>query len=601
MKKIDNFTNRYSLQKTLRFSLIPIGETEENFNAKRLLETDKKLAQDYKKVKKYIDRYYRKHIENVLSKHKLEEIKEYSELYYKVGKSKEDIKLVQDLEKRMRKSISESLKTTKDAGKVSDKKLINEILPEYLESDEELETVKSFNSFSTYFNGFNVNRKLLYSDEKKHNTIAYRCIHDNLPRFLDNAKNFKKIAEIIPKTVDKLNDDFEGICGVNVADVFDVEYFSFVLSQSGIDNYNNIIGGYSCSDSTKVQGLNEYVNEYNQTVKEKGKKIPFIKPLYKQILTISDSISFIDEKFSNDNDLIKAVNGFYAEYIASILPEIKNIFENFNEYDDKGIFISNDVALTSLSNDIFGSWSAVQEGWNKEYSHQHPLKNRNSEEKYYENMKKEYGKIESFSLFDIQRLGGLAYSGNDNYILLKDYYKNVVVEKIGLVEFAYENAKTLLNAEYKNTKKLCKNNDAIELIKTLLDNIKDLEHILKGMLGSGKEETKDDIFYGSFLPFCDTLSGIDRIYDKVRNYVTQKPYSKEKIKLNFENEMLLNGWDINKENTNRGVILKKNNKYFLAIIDKQSKIDFSDYKCKGGEEVYDKFNFKLKIQSFQNP
>lgn len=37
---IEQFTNRYPLDKTLRFSLIPIGETEKHFNEKNLLGKD---------------------------------------------------------------------------------------------------------------------------------------------------------------------------------------------------------------------------------------------------------------------------------------------------------------------------------------------------------------------------------------------------------------------------------------------------------------------------------------------------------------------------------------------------------------------------------
>lgn len=67
MKKIDNFTNQYSLSKTLRFSLKPVGKTEENFNNALLLEKDKERAQKYDKVKKYIDRYHKHFIDEILS------------------------------------------------------------------------------------------------------------------------------------------------------------------------------------------------------------------------------------------------------------------------------------------------------------------------------------------------------------------------------------------------------------------------------------------------------------------------------------------------------------------------------------------------------
>ena len=37
----EQFINRYPLTKTLRFSLIPVGKTEDSFNKNLLLEKDK--------------------------------------------------------------------------------------------------------------------------------------------------------------------------------------------------------------------------------------------------------------------------------------------------------------------------------------------------------------------------------------------------------------------------------------------------------------------------------------------------------------------------------------------------------------------------------
>ena len=47
VKKIDEFINCYSLSKTLRFSLIPMGKTEETFTEKLLLEEDENRAKEY--------------------------------------------------------------------------------------------------------------------------------------------------------------------------------------------------------------------------------------------------------------------------------------------------------------------------------------------------------------------------------------------------------------------------------------------------------------------------------------------------------------------------------------------------------------------------
>ena len=64
----EHFINRYPLSKTLRFSLIPVGETENNFNKNLLLKKDKQRAENYEKVKGYIDRFHKEYIESVLSK-----------------------------------------------------------------------------------------------------------------------------------------------------------------------------------------------------------------------------------------------------------------------------------------------------------------------------------------------------------------------------------------------------------------------------------------------------------------------------------------------------------------------------------------------------
>ena len=76
----ENFINRYPLSKTLRFSLLPIGKTEENFVAKRILDEDKQRAEDYEKVKEYIDRYHRNFIDDVLKNVRLNYVKEYAQL-----------------------------------------------------------------------------------------------------------------------------------------------------------------------------------------------------------------------------------------------------------------------------------------------------------------------------------------------------------------------------------------------------------------------------------------------------------------------------------------------------------------------------------------
>ena len=54
-----SFVNEYPVSKTLRFELIPVGKTLEHIEADGVLDCDAKRAEDYKKVKKLLDEYYK--------------------------------------------------------------------------------------------------------------------------------------------------------------------------------------------------------------------------------------------------------------------------------------------------------------------------------------------------------------------------------------------------------------------------------------------------------------------------------------------------------------------------------------------------------------
>ena len=59
METFSGFTNLYPLSKTLRFRLIPVGETLKHFIGSGILEEDQHRAESYVKVKAIIDDYHR--------------------------------------------------------------------------------------------------------------------------------------------------------------------------------------------------------------------------------------------------------------------------------------------------------------------------------------------------------------------------------------------------------------------------------------------------------------------------------------------------------------------------------------------------------------
>lgn len=589
----EQFINRYPLSKTLRFSLIPVGETENNFNKNLLLEKDKQRAENYEKVKGYIDRFHKEYIESVLSKARIEKVDEYANLYWKSNKDDSDIKAMESLENDMRKQISKQLTSTEIYKRLFEKELICEDLPAFLTDKNERETVECFRSFTTYFKGFNTNRKNMYSSDEKSTAIAYRCINDNLPRFLDNVKSFQKVFDnLSDETVTKPNTDLYNIFGRNIEDIFSIDYFEFVLAQSGIEIYNSMIGGYTCSDGTKIQGLNECINLYNQQVakNEKSKRLPLMKPLYKQILSEKDSVSFIPEKFNSDNEVLLAIEDYYNSHIGDI-DLLTELLQSLNTYNANGIFVKSGVAITDISNGAFNSWNVLRSAWNEKYEALHTVTSKTKIDKYIEKRDKVYKAIKSFSLFELQSLG------NENGNEITDWYISSINECNSKIKEAYLQAQELLKSDYEKNynKRLYKNEKATELVKNLLDAIKEFQKLIKPLNGTGKEENKDELFYGEFTSHYDSVADIDRLYDKVRNYITQKPYSKDKIKLNFDNPQLLGGWDKNKESDYRTVLLHKDGLYYLAVMDKSHSKAFVDAPeiASDDEDYYEKMEYKL--------
>lgn len=57
---LSRFTNLYSISKTLRFELQPLGKTKDYIEKNGILMRDEKRAEDYKTVKCIIDEYQKR-------------------------------------------------------------------------------------------------------------------------------------------------------------------------------------------------------------------------------------------------------------------------------------------------------------------------------------------------------------------------------------------------------------------------------------------------------------------------------------------------------------------------------------------------------------
>ncbi|MBM3436241.1 MAG: type V CRISPR-associated protein Cpf1, partial [Bacteroidetes bacterium] len=158
----------------------------------------------------------------------------------------------------------------------------------------------------------------------------------------------------------------------------------------------------------------------------------------------------------------------------------------------------------------------------------------------------------------------------------------------------------VLAREYKDKNELIQDKKARDAIKDYLDGYLNIFHFVKPLYvappkkENGELPDKDMSFYAEFDELFGQLNSVISLYNKVRSFLTQKPYSIEKFKLNFENVTLLSGWDVNKEMDNTSVIFRKDGQYYLGIMDKSHNNIFKNIPSPSGEnDFYEKMYYKL--------
>lgn len=619
----ENLTNLFQLSKTLRFELKPIGKTAEFISEKGLLSDDEKRADDYKIVKKILDKKHQEFITKSLSNFQFDSnlIETYFDLF--CAKDKEKAKELDALQLKLRKSIVKQFSDNK-LSEIWGKNTIENELNSIAESEEEKKAIESFKGFTTYFKGFNENRKNMYSDKAQTTAVAYRIVNENLPRMFENIQTLNKVVSNYPDfDFNEVENEIDMIIqGQTLHEILSVSNISEFITKDGILKYNSILGGHTFENGKKIKGLNEYLNLYKQAKNLPNRTIPRLKELYKQILADRESISFVLVDFDNDSDLLEAIQSFHESVLitnqkleseASFLMQLKTFLNHLNDFDLEKVFIKNDTSLTDLSQAIYGNWNLIKNALIHYYETQNPIGKARTQ-KYDDNLSK-WLNIKTNSHFSI----GFIQESCNNYIsqleveerpnswtktewisyLSSVQYKNEKQEIEGdlfeQIENRYEALKEILNIEIHGNEKVLSNDDAkVAKIKAYLDRVKQLERFLKNFHVDNVLMEKDESFYVTFQAFYSELVSNSKLYDKVRNYLTRKPYSDQKIKLNFSNGTLLDGWDVNKESDNYGVLLKDGKQFYLAIMDKHWNKSFkSNLTVPKDDLFYEKIDYKL--------
>ncbi|MBE9579391.1 type V CRISPR-associated protein Cas12a/Cpf1 [Moraxella sp. K1664] len=624
-----DFTHLYPLSKTVRFELKPIGKTLEHIHAKNFLSQDETMADMYQKVKAILDDYHRDFITKMMSEVTLTKLPEFYEVYLALRKNPKDDTLqkqLTEIQTALREEVVKPIdsggkykagyerlfgaKLFKDGKELGD--LAKFVIAQEGESSPKLPQIAHFEKFSTYFTGFHDNRKNMYSSDDKHTAIAYRLIHENLPRFIDNLQILVTIKQkhsvLYDQIVNELNAN-----GLDVSLASHLDGYHKLLTQEGITAYNTLLGGISGeAGSRKIQGINELINIHHNQHCQKSERIAKLRPLHKQILSDGMGVSFLPSKFADDSEVCQAVNEFYRHY-AHVFAKVQSLFDRFDDYRKDGIYVEH-KNLNELSKQAFGDFALlgrVLDGYyvdvvNPEFNERFAkAKTDNAKEK----LTKEKDKFIKgvHSLASLEQAIEHYIAGHDDESVqagkLGQYFKHGLAgvdNPIQKIHNSHSTIKGFLERERPAGERALpkiKSDKSPEMtqlrqLKELLDNALNVVHFAKLLTTKTTLDNQDGNFYGEFGALYDELAKIATLYNKVRDYLSQKPFSTEKYKLNFGNPTLLNGWDLNKEKDNFGVILQKDGCYYLALLDKAHKKVF-DNAPNAGKSVYQKMVYKL--------
>lgn len=549
----DEFIGIYSLSKTLKFELRPLPATKAALDKPdNILTKDLLRNQAYPVLKNLLDDYYRDYLEKTLAKFSLDctllkdayvayeqqNTKEYEKICGKLRKSfgtafsnKSEFLLDQDQYKDLvsltEKVTEEVLKNGKAKKKkiLHDSKLLKWMKEKYDANQlrEYCHAVETFDKFITYLAGYKETRENMFSVEEKASSIAYRVINQNMAFFFSNIKIFNMIEKKYPDLYLNLEE---------FATYFKPEAFATILSQTQIDNYN-----YNCigrpSDDTDFKGVNARINEYRQKHGLKNKELPVMKMLYKQILS-DRATGFQLESFDNANDVIKFAQESYKRAYYNLDKLILFMKANLIKANFDNIFIKTQ-SLTDMAHGMFGEWNVfrnILEG-------------------------------DSYTK-EIISLGELDSKFNAYCHEIDSEDANQYLSRYDVV--AYFNQLDELPRE------LATDAAKINDYKSDLDRLLNAIRKYKGLyLYNGSKVIQlpeaGMNFSMEFNTLYEELQVFAKDYDKIRNFATKKPYSHEKIKLNFNLPTLLDGWDVNNETKNASFLFERNGKYYLGIAD----------------------------------
>lgn len=651
---LDTFTNKFNLQKTLPFRLVPEDETKVMLDQDQVFEQDQTRREKYLSTKPWLDKLHRDFVHEALSDFNFTDLNGYENALRAWQKNKKDEKTKKALQTEEQKLRDEIVKAfDKHAAQWSEdyhefrlkKKTIDILLEEsaleilekryggtkgtLIQDESSGDMVSIFTAWKgftgAYFLKFFETRRNFYKTDGTSTAIATRIVDQNLRRFFGNIDTLKKISNKISFT------EVEQNFFVDVDQIFMPDFYAKCLLQEGIDTYNSIIGGVVRENGEKLKGVNELINKYHQD--NKGEKLPRLSKLDKQILSEKDS--FVDS-IESDKELFERLAIFYdqaTQKTSTFRSLINELADNIDTFELDKIFISKE-AITHNSRRWFTDYEVFEKALFT------VLKQHNDEYEALRQDKRADSKLQEkdgeYAFPDFLKLSHIAEAlGKVADAPWSNKYADILpTNKQGITQFIaifkHELEQQFNREEVDKDGKLTnvgldifKQNIADLLsekpetvsaqakidIKNFADQALRIYQIGKYFATEKKRKWLTHYDHGEFyknpefgfeLFYQDAFEQIVQPYNLLRNYLTRKPFNIDKWKLNFNNPSLAGGWDKNEETTKSTVILHKDGTYYLGIMRNGYRNIFSDkfeQAMREGitDDAYEKMEYKYTV------
>lgn len=593
-KKITDLRHLYPVSKTICFRLEPVGKTLENIRKHGLVETDTDIADGLQTAKEVLDRMYRDYIDLSLAGKRLpwgDPSDEGSVAALHARRERKDWAAADATGRRLKKAVAEMFRDTvlpdgtKPAADLT-KKAIIDTAGRYAENEEETAALAKAGEYFGLAQTFLNQRAKLFNANEKGNTVPNRTI-DNIKTHFANVRLYKRYLE--EPDLEALVDE----CYSRLAETVDAEtaeeFFSpsaacLLLTQESIDRYNAVIGGIALNDGTRLKGINETVNEYN-TKNGRGKDdrnaVPKMRKLDKQILSERVSRSAGRRHIADDGELREALDELHDNF-AAMEPTVRSFRDALLCADPKRVQLTMDDA-EKICQLMHAHWYAVKDAIKQETEAAHPKSKRQRADTWEQKIDTLVKKVKSVTAARID-----AATEKDTARFCADILDTALKNQ----EKLFKKMKTALDE--KPGEKVRGDEKKILAVKNWTETLLDISRTVHRFTGTGDEDERDGSLYNIFDeldPWC--RDNIHYAYNVIRDYLSSKPFSRKKLRLNFNNSHLLSGFDDAKESTNGGVILRKGGNYYIAIANGSGKNIFSEDRwMKDGSDLE-----KLEVKS----